>query len=234
MTPNQEQLLAAEVGMNMLMDDNIEGARSTLKSQKDSPYALAGLGICDFLAAAVGMEDERLSASMEALALAEKSARKHKSSNSHEEPGQWWTQPGMEYEVLIADLAAAQAVSQNLNDVTSIHIVMETPIVCTDTSSSNAHTAPSHSRRKLCRIHESSMEAQQRIQAFHCYLQGSLSKRHQFQCKRFIHHSRTKSSIRNCTTFTCSKASLFERNCQIIIIIIIIMGFQTSWCFDAW
>lgn len=110
MTANQEQLLAAEVGLHKLMDDDIDGARSTLSSQKDSPYALAGLGICDFLAAAVGMEDERLTASMEALATAEKSARKHKHSHSVEEAGQWWSQAGMEYEVLIADLAAAQAV----------------------------------------------------------------------------------------------------------------------------
>lgn len=116
MTPNQEQLLAAEVGLNKLMDDDLDGARSTLQSQHNSPYALAGLGICDFLAAAVGMEDDRLSASMEALALAEKSARKHKHSNSIEEPGQWWTQAGMEYEVLIADLAAAQALLHILGE----------------------------------------------------------------------------------------------------------------------
>ena len=111
MTPNQEQLLAAEEGLNKLMDDDVEGAKRTLEAQNSSPYALAGLGICEFLAAAVGLEDERLTASMEALALAEKSARKHKHSNSIEEPGQWWVQHGMEYEILIADLAAAQAVS---------------------------------------------------------------------------------------------------------------------------
>lgn len=116
MTANQEQLLAAEVGLHMLMDDNIEGARTTLQNQgDDSPFALAGLGICDFLAAAVGMEDERLTASMDALAVAEKSARKHKHASNNtgekEDAGQWWNQNGMEYEVLIADLAAAQAVS---------------------------------------------------------------------------------------------------------------------------
>lgn len=115
MTANQEQLLAAEVGLHMLMDDNIEGARTTLQNQgDDSPFALAGLGICDFLAAAVGMEDERLTASMDALAVAEKSARKHKHAihtSEKEDAGQWWNQNGMEYEVLIADLAAAQAVS---------------------------------------------------------------------------------------------------------------------------
>lgn len=116
MTANQEQLLAAEVGLHMLMDDNIEGARTTLQNEgDDSPFALAGLGICDFLAAAVGMEDERLTSSMEALAIAEKSAKKHKHANINnvEDVGQWWTQPGMEYEVLIADLAAAQAVSSS-------------------------------------------------------------------------------------------------------------------------
>lgn len=122
MPANQEQLQAAEVGLHMLMDDDIDGARKTLSAQAQtndsaSPFALAGLGICDFLAAAVGMEDERLTASMEALAVAEKSARKqkaHTSSVSEDDDanaGQWWNQNGMEYEVLMADLAAAQAVS---------------------------------------------------------------------------------------------------------------------------
>jgi hypothetical protein len=111
MTANQEQLLAAEVGLNLLMDDDVDGAQRILQEQKNSPYALAGLGICDFLAAAVGMEDERLDASMEALALAEKAAIKHRSSHAREEIGQWWSQSGMEYEVLLADVAAAQAVS---------------------------------------------------------------------------------------------------------------------------
>lgn len=165
MTPNQEQLLAAEVGLNKLMDDDVEGARSTLLSQDNSPYALAGLGICDFLAAAVGMEDERLSASMEALALAEKSARKHKHSNSIEEPGQWWTQYGMEYEILIADLAAAQAVSQLLllqRLSLPAELIWQGAIIWSDSNTPSFHVlaAPPYTRRKLRRIHEGSLEAE--------------------------------------------------------------------------
>lgn len=113
LTSNQIQLLKAEEGLSRLMDDDITGARKILLNEKDSPYALAGLGICDFLAAAVGMEDERLQASMDALAQAEKCAKKYKNSNYGEQPeaGQWWSQPGMEFEVLLADVAAAQSVS---------------------------------------------------------------------------------------------------------------------------
>lgn len=106
----QEQLLQAENGINHLLNDDLPEAQRVLAAQKDSPYALAGLGICAFLTAAIGLEDDRLSHSMETLGAAERAARKHKAVAA-QEPGQWWTQTGLEYEVLLGDVTAAESVS---------------------------------------------------------------------------------------------------------------------------
>ena len=107
-------LASAEHGLDLLLNDDLTGARKQLEEQKDSAFSLAGLGICEFLTAAVGLEDDRLSGSMATLGLAEKAAKKSK-IGAGIDPGQWWNQPGMEYEVLIADVVAAQAVSQCQN-----------------------------------------------------------------------------------------------------------------------
>lgn len=104
------QIVAAEEGIHKLLNDDLAGAKAVLEAQKDSPYALAGLGICSFLTAAIGMEDDRLSASMETLGQAERAAKKNKASAVEVDPGQWWTQPGLEYEILVADVVAAQSV----------------------------------------------------------------------------------------------------------------------------
>lgn len=108
-----QALLDAERGLNLLLNDDLNGARSTLESQKESPYALAGLGIVAFLTAAIGLEEDRLQSSSNTLALAENAAKKRKTSSSTgiSDPGQWWTQSGTEYDVLLADVVAAQSVS---------------------------------------------------------------------------------------------------------------------------
>lgn len=99
----------------MLLNDDLPGARKTLEAQRDSPYALAGLGICEFLTAAISLEDERLHSSMDTLSLAEKAAKKSK-TGAENDPGQWWIQTGLEYEVLLADVVAAQSLLHLLGD----------------------------------------------------------------------------------------------------------------------
>lgn len=114
---HQEQLLSAQKGLDLLLNDDIAGAKAhfTSAQHKDSAYTLAGLGICEFLTAVVGQEEDRLTGSMETLHQAERAAKKGK-GNAEMEKGAWWSTPGLEYEILVADVVAAQAVSGSSRD----------------------------------------------------------------------------------------------------------------------
>jgi len=113
-TDRAAQLRDASVGISSLLNDDVSRAKRILSST-ESPFHLFGLGLLDFLAFAIGMEDQALSRALDCLSRSEHAATKMKAApigppvdpNGKQRP-RWWNH-SLEADVIVADSVVAQA-----------------------------------------------------------------------------------------------------------------------------
>ena len=113
-TDRAAQLRDASVGISSLLNDDVSRAKRILSST-ESPFHLFGLGLLDFLAFAIGMEDQALSRALDCLSRSEHAATKMKAAPigppvdpyGKQRP-RWWNH-SLEADVIVADSVVAQA-----------------------------------------------------------------------------------------------------------------------------
>ncbi|KEP50139.1 outer membrane protein IML2 [Rhizoctonia solani 123E] len=111
-----QDLTAASNGFKLLLNDDVDGAKK-LFGEGDSAFHLLGLGVVDFLKAALGMEEDLMPGAVKSLTDAEagskaaaKAARLSKGSAPSRYP------VGMEHEICQADATVLLGLTQALSE----------------------------------------------------------------------------------------------------------------------
>ncbi|CAE6511823.1 unnamed protein product [Rhizoctonia solani] len=111
-----QDLTAASNGFKLLLNDDVDGAKK-LFGEGDSAFHLLGLGVVDFLKAALGMEEDLMPGAVKSLTDAEagskaaaKAARLSKGSAPSRYP------IGMEHEICQADATVLLGLTQALSE----------------------------------------------------------------------------------------------------------------------
>ncbi|KAG8770326.1 hypothetical protein FRC12_004357 [Ceratobasidium sp. 428] len=106
----------ASTGFKALLNDDVEGAKKAL-SEGDSPFHLLGLGVVNFLQAALGMEEGLMPDAIASLTAAEagaKAAAKATRSAKGNMPSRYPI--GMEHEICQADAIVLLGLTQALSE----------------------------------------------------------------------------------------------------------------------
>ncbi|KAG8697176.1 hypothetical protein FRC08_006689 [Ceratobasidium sp. 394] len=106
----------ATTGFNALLNDDVEGAKKAL-SEGNSPFHLLGLGVVNFLQAALGMEEGLMPDAVASLTAAEagaKVAAKATRSAKGSAPSRYPV--GMEHEICQADAIVLLGLTQALSE----------------------------------------------------------------------------------------------------------------------
>ncbi|GAB1521673.1 Mitochondrial outer membrane protein iml2 [Rhizoctonia solani] len=109
-------LTAATNGFKSLLNDDVEGAKK-LFGEGDSPFHLLGLGVVDFLKAALGMEEDLMPGAVKSLTDAEagsKAAAKATRLAKGNAPSKYPI--GMEHEICQADATVLLGLTQALSE----------------------------------------------------------------------------------------------------------------------
>ncbi|KDN50787.1 hypothetical protein RSAG8_01285, partial [Rhizoctonia solani AG-8 WAC10335] len=112
----QQDLTAASNGFKLLLNDDVDGAKK-LFGEGDSAFHLLGLGVVDFLKAALGMEEDLMPGAVKSLTDAEagskaaaRAVRLVKGNTSSKYP------VGMEHEICQADATVLLGLTQALSE----------------------------------------------------------------------------------------------------------------------
>ncbi|ORY89442.1 mitochondrial outer membrane protein IML2 [Leucosporidium creatinivorum] len=114
-SPDQlAQIREATLGIEKLLDNDLQGAQELLRARPDSPGHGVGLGISCFLQAALGQEDNELAKALEVLVKAEGIAAAQSTSARKGEKSVF--PPGLEYKILTHDAVMSQALVHILTE----------------------------------------------------------------------------------------------------------------------
>ncbi|EJD00336.1 uncharacterized protein FOMMEDRAFT_159009 [Fomitiporia mediterranea MF3/22] len=108
-------LLAATKGFDHLFSNRLADAREQFASD-DSPYHLLGQGVCAFMQAALGMETNLMGEAARCLSESEAGAKKGSRTNKSANGGKSSFPPGIEFEILQADVIVLQGLVHALSE----------------------------------------------------------------------------------------------------------------------
>ncbi|PLW46528.1 hypothetical protein PCANC_08538 [Puccinia coronata f. sp. avenae] len=122
----KESILNVSKAFDLLFRDDLPAAKVLLQQQThaDQPYNHVALALISFIEAVLCMEEQMISKALESLIKSEEAVKQAKSALSsagstdlRQEIAQHWWTPGLEYDILLADLMIFQAI---------LHFVAET------------------------------------------------------------------------------------------------------------
>jgi len=115
----KESIIQVSKAFDLLFHDDLVGAKALLqqKPQSDQPYNHVALALIAFIEAILCMEESLMTKALEGLLKSEEAVKQAKAAVSSAGSGDlkqeisqhWWT-PGLEYDILLADLMIFQAI----------------------------------------------------------------------------------------------------------------------------
>ncbi|KAJ7290503.1 hypothetical protein C8J57DRAFT_1276000 [Mycena rebaudengoi] len=108
-------LLSANKGFDHLFANDIAAARTAFGAA-DTPFHLLGLGVCAFLAAALGMEEGLMGEATRLLTLSEAGAKKYAKAAPTTGKSGGRFPPGLEWEILNADAVVLLGLTHALSE----------------------------------------------------------------------------------------------------------------------
>ncbi|MBW0502056.1 hypothetical protein O181_041771 [Austropuccinia psidii MF-1] len=113
----------ANRAFGLVFQDDLVGARTRLQNQSNETYSHVALGFIYFIEAALGMEDQMIAKALDTLLKVEESIKQAKatlisSSNEKQSTVHWWV-PGLEYDIMLADVLIFQAILHFMTETVS-------------------------------------------------------------------------------------------------------------------
>lgn len=115
----KESIIQVSKAFDLLFHDDLVGAKALLqqKPQSDQPYNHVALALIAFIEAVLCMEESLITKALEGLLKSEEAVKQAKGALSSAGSGDlkqeisqhWWT-PGLEYDILLADLMIFQSI----------------------------------------------------------------------------------------------------------------------------
>ncbi|KAH9459113.1 hypothetical protein Pst134EA_019266 [Puccinia striiformis f. sp. tritici] len=125
----KESIINVSKAFDLLFHDDLVGARLLLQqhSQPEQPYNHVALALISFIEAVLSMEDQMIAKALESLLKSEEAIKQAKSTHagstsstdSNREIAQHWWTPGLEYDILLADLMIFQAILHFMTETIS-------------------------------------------------------------------------------------------------------------------
>lgn len=124
----KESIINVSKAFDLLFHDDLNGARVLLQqqTQSDQPYQHVALALIAFIEAVLSMEEQMISKAIESLLKSEEAVKQAKtalasssSTDSNQAIAQHWWTPGLEYDILLADLMIFQAILHFLAETIS-------------------------------------------------------------------------------------------------------------------
>ncbi|KAA1091924.1 hypothetical protein PGT21_011662 [Puccinia graminis f. sp. tritici] len=124
----KDSILNVSKAFDLLFHDDLNGARVLLQqqTQSDQPYHHVALALITFIEAVLSMEEQMIAKALESLLKSEEAVKQAKnalvstgSTDSNQAIAQHWWIPGLEYDILLADLMIFQAILHFLAETIS-------------------------------------------------------------------------------------------------------------------